>query len=416
VNVRFDSAPIHSSTKHSKQLNYYYRNREQINAKRRTKYKTTINSQINKKNIIEKSNDVFYHKNSSFSSVSKEDNNLKKSFLSFFDILNYAHTNLSPEREDIILIPMKTPYLFVLPEIVQRIVAFPQETFRNLGLYFNDKLSKHQLRHALQLLVNLKWILRRGKGSHFNELTLTNHETVYYPNPFLSIIWKSQQQWVFLLSEYARLKIDFFDLLNVPLIYALRSNQKFIKSEVKFHKYNRTSEWEHAFFQGEVDIEIYAENGDMYHTYLPINFHAASKIIGYDAKTKKRVTDPYGFPHHTLPLSWSLFDVIEGKLYSKKGRESRWAKEVGECEYIHFDNSIKILRYATLAQRILFEKPFEYALKKWNTKSCEYVEVSSFELLEKLFYYRFVENKRREELFDSLGLEHKSVTGRPKKT
>jgi hypothetical protein len=196
----------------------------------------------------------------------------------------------------------------------------------------------------------------------------------------------------------------------VPLIYALRSNQKFIKSEVKFHKYNRTSEWEHAFFEGYVNIKIYAENGDVYQTYLPVNFHASPKL---DWVNGYRVQDRYGFPHHTLPLKWVLFDVLEGRTYSKKGRETRRSKEVGECEYIHFDNSFKILHYVDKAQYLMFNKPFQNALKKWNTNACEYVEVSSFELLEKLFYYRFVENKRRKDLFEALGLKYKPISGRP---
>jgi len=52
---------------------------------------------------------------------------------------------------------------------------------------------------------------------------------------------------------------------------------------------------------------------------------------------------------------------------------------------------------------------------KNGNKECEYVEVSSFALLEKLFHMRFVENKRRKELFDRLGLTYKSISGRPKK-
>jgi hypothetical protein len=415
VNNEFspDFVSTHNSTKQSKQMKYYYRNREQINAKRRSKSKTAITSQKNKK--IEKSNDIFYHKYSSLTSVSKDDNNQKKTFLSFFDMLNYAQSHLIPERKDIIIIPMKTPYTFVLPEIVQYTTFLEQASFSdlehycNLELHCREKFSKHQLRHAMQLLVNLKWLIRRGK----------NDFAVYYPNPFIATLWKGNPQNAVLLAEFARLKVDFFQLLNVPLINALRSNQKIVKTEVTFHKYSmeEAKPWVRAWFEGFVNIKLYAENADEFQTYLPVNFHASNKIEWVKGRRKQ---NPYGFPHHTLPLSWKLFDIMEGRQYTKKGRESRWSKDVRDYEYIHFDNSFKILHYNLKteygrAQSLMFKKPFEYALKKWNTKNCEYVEVSSFELLEKLFHYRFVENKRCEQLFDCLGLEHKPVTGRPKK-
>lgn len=50
---------------------------------------------------------------------------------------------------------------------------------------------------------------------------------------------------------------------------------------------------------------------------------------------------------------------------------------------------------------------------KWNNNQCEYVEVRDFKTLEKLFYYRFVKNKRGKELFEALGLKYKPISGRP---
>jgi hypothetical protein len=64
-------------------------------------------------------------------------------------------------------------------------------------------------------------------------------------------------------------------------------------------------------------------------------------------------------------------------------------------------------------QTLAFKKPFKYALMKWNNNQCEYVEVGDFKTLEKLFYYRFVKNKRRKELFEALGLKYKPISGRP---
>jgi hypothetical protein len=46
---------------------------------------------------------------------------------------------------------------------------------------------------------------------------------------------------------------------------------------------------------------------------------------------------------------------------------------------------------------------------KWNNDQCEYVEVGDFKTLEKLFHYRFVENKRKQELFEALGLKYNQL-------
>jgi hypothetical protein len=246
--------------------------------------------------------------------------------------------------------------------------------------------------------------------------------TIYRPNPFLEVLRDTDYQYL-ILCFYAQLKIDFFDLLNVPLINSVSTGQKIINTEVKFYKFEqgRHASWVRAFFEGFVDIELHTENGDKYQTYLPVNLHAAAKISGYNPKSKKRIIDPYGLKHHTLPLKWSLFDIIESREYSRKGRKSRWDKNVSECRYIHFDNSFKILCYDQKTsygyqQYLIFGKPFEKFLKvKWSTETSEYIEVSDFTILERLFHERFVNQKRRTELFDALELKYVKKEGRPKK-
>jgi hypothetical protein len=52
----------------------------------------------------------------------------------------------------------------------------------------------------------------------------------------------------------------------------------------------------------------------------------------------------------------------------------------------------------------MFTKPFDIALKKWNNKDCQYIEFCNFETLQKLLIERFVNGKRRLELFNSLGV------------
>ena len=395
------------TVKPSKQLSYYYRHKEQINHKRRINYQLTKPQKLKNFNITKKSNDVNNIINSFVDSpITIVVNGQDRPVLTLFDLLDSALETLTSENSDTgHIVGMKTSF-FVLPEIVGYTTFRHGLSFGELELHFKDRVSKRQLKRAVQLLVNLKWLIRTGK----------NDLAVYYPNPFLSALFDQNPQWLN-LAEYARLKVDFFDLLNIPLINAMRSNQRIVKTEVTFHKYKLGSHglWIRAFFEGFVNITLHSENGRVYQTLLPVNLHASPKL---EWKNRKKGQNPYGFPHHTIPLKWLLFDVLEGRQYTKARRTSRWQKQTDlkELEYIHFDNSIKILHYVDTQQYLAFRKPFQYALKKWNTKSCEYVEVSSFAVLERLFYYRFVENKRRKELFEGLGLKFKPIGGRPKKT
>lgn len=63
----------------------------------------------------------------------------------------------------------------------------------------------------------------------------------------------------------------------------------------------------------------------------------------------------------------------------------------------------------------MFKKPFEKLLEDvWSTKECQYVEVSDFETLQRLFTLRFVDDKRRKDLFDALELKYSRKKGEPK--
>ena len=131
------------------------------------------------------------------------------------------------------------------------------------------------------------------------------------------------------------------------------------------------------------------------------------KSLGYNHEAKEPITNPFGFYHHTVPLRWQLFEVLESSEYAEKGRKSRWAKEVGQYTYVHFDNNFKIICYEKRKdacgnkvaygefQYLMFKKPFEKLLEDvWSTKDCQYVEVSDFGTLEKLFMERFVNDKK----------------------
>jgi hypothetical protein len=56
----------------------------------------------------------------------------------------------------------------------------------------------------------------------------------------------------------------------------------------------------------------------------------------------------------------------------------------------------------------MFKQPYEKAVKKWNSN--EYLEFCEFETVQKLFHARFVNGKRRLDLFKSLGLTRKKMS------
>ena len=52
------------------------------------------------------------------------------------------------------------------------------------------------------------------------------------------------------------------------------------------------------------------------------------------------------------------------------------------------------------------------SLKWWNGEGKEYVEFYSFDTLQRLFEVRFVEGKRKLDLFRTMGLTHKPLCTR----
>ena len=85
-----------------------------------------------------------------------------------------------------------------------------------------------------------------------------------------------------------------------------------------------------------------------------------------------------------------------------------------------FDNSFKIICYEKFRSAfgdycyLQFKKMFESMTEKfWSTKECEYLEVSDFETLQRLFTYRFVDGKRRSKLFDALGMYYTKTKKAP---
>jgi hypothetical protein len=101
-----------------------------------------------------------------------------------------------------------------------------------------------------------------------------------------------------------------------------------------------------------------------------------------------------------------------------KTQISLFCQEIFELFYLSFC-SIKrlfgITRLCTIKIFVAwFKHPFEKAIKKWD--DYEYVEVCQFETLQQLFHVRFVEGKRRLDLFKGLGLTHKKLSKQKPRT
>jgi hypothetical protein len=395
---------------------YYNRHSKRINKDRRKNYKLIkTNQKKNDKNKVKKLKPktifkpFFPSENSEICLSNLENKGLRyglvdkiKAIMGFNELLEFSSECLSKDECITNNSGTKPTSFFDRPEIVFYVADFKQRSYSEIEDHFKSKLSSKQVKRSLQLLVNLKWLVRENRADL----------TSYRVNPFLEALKDLDEQYL-TLCFYTKLEIDFFDLLNVPLINAVRSGKKIVNAKVEFDKFEMGShaQWVRAFFEGLVHLELHTETGT-YETYLPVNKHASSKIIGYDHTSKKPITSNQ-FYHHTIPLRWSLFDILESSEFGKN------------CTYIHFDNSFKIIAYQDnkkdaygYYQDLMFRKPFEkiFEIKKgcWSTENCQYIEVSDFETLQKLFTYRFVDEKRRSKLFDSLGISYKSKEHLPK--
>lgn len=258
-------------------------------------------------------------------------------------------------------------------------------------------VNKRTLRRKLNKLIELKWVIRIGKSKYGR----------YTINPFLEFLIKLDAQFWFLL-EFASSKIDLFDLLNIPLLNLLELRKKNPKTyqveRVKVFFYPSNKGYMKPIFCGVVQITLYLRNGAICSTILPINLHGQPTIVGYDKIDKKPIVEIHGIKHYCIPLKWSLFDVKETRFYSE------WSEQAQRTVFLHFDNSIKILYQPDYQVYVMFKKPFDKAIEKWNGE--QYIEFCEFETLRRLFESRFIKNKRRIDLFKELDLKLKLLTKR----
>jgi hypothetical protein len=215
--------------------------------------------------------------------------------------------------------------------------------------------------------------------------------------------------------EYARFKIDFFEIFNIPLKSALSHKIKTV--EIKHFPIREG--YFNPIFKGWVVITLVLEDGRKTFTILPYNVHAQSKIVG--RQQDKPVVNPCGLQHICLPLSWSIFDVNKPSYYGPKQRRSHHKGKLNKpLEYIHFDNSLSIMHQPKGLTYMLWEKEIhkmeEDSLRWWNGKGKEYVEFCSFDTLQRLFETRFVEGKRGLDIFHAMGLTHKKLSKQKPRT
>ncbi|WGM89558.1 MAG: hypothetical protein NUK63_00070 [Candidatus Bathyarchaeum tardum] len=391
----------------SKQLRYYYRHRkDRLEYQRRyyNQQKTANNNQQNNnENTIannEKSHMCKLICSDAPIDTKKAQN---KPILSVFDlvcaVLDYRKTG----KEDTLLYCAKTTLegkkkrrIRVDPQHTQimEIMGYCRRTdFMDLEVYAKD-IKKRKLKRILQSLVTKKWLVRQGRGNY----------AVYSLNPFLEFLLKKDVQFWCLL-DFASFKIDFFDLLNLPLVNFVKAKKLAKKIDIDYIETRIGTIT--SFFAGFVQIEFIMQNGKRFINYLPCNLHAQPLLKWqYTQSGKYRTTNYHGMRHYCLPISWKLFDIKECKYFKK------FDQQLGKTVYIHFDNSISLLCNEDKVISFIFVDYWKKALEKWQGYT--YLEFREFDTLKKLFNARFVKGKRREELIAELGLKLKRITGRPK--
>lgn len=440
-----------SNSTRSKQLTYYHKNKERINQKRRQKYKLLKLSRKQQTNLkkasksvnnrIKPSNDneaIFNKKYPETNDKNTElgaENGKKLLLLSLDDQLNLFEAIRATKNDNLHHTLVKTSYGkgktksrynpilgVIVKTVLERIwvhVGKLQDTIGKTSLEIvNDefdrylkkiegkKLAKPKLisprsfKRYIQKLVDLKWLLRIGKGQL----------TKVWINPFLLFLYESVSKKSVKFCNYASYGLDFFDVLNRPLLNMLQIDKQIKEVNLRYYDFRKEytvrmfiKEW----FEGVLTITFILEDGSEHLTALPVNLHGPQVYNGLD-KNGKQLYRLY--KHICIPLKWSIFDITEVKQFGKDGKKERI--------YLHFDNSFSLLvdkdKYGNFTAYYLnWVKYWENAKKKLD--GYEYLEFNDFSLVEYLFEARFVKQKRRDELIQELGLKLLPKGGRGKK-
>jgi len=326
----------------------------------------------------------------------KSQNNQELSLFNLVENLKCAtkqHVYNGIEKSQI----LKPRYGRIEPEMTKALIwigGSAGQGFSWLLRAFKGEITKKQLKRILAKLIKLKWIIRIDK--------------VYYLNPFLEALIRMKPAFR-IFFRIASLQVDFFDLLNYPLLKLIELRKKNTKAyrveriELKIRKFRRgeANIRCRAFFWGFCLIRLHlADNRGIVETILPINLH------GQYIFTKNRFEREL-LPHFTIPLKWKIFGVKEAQFVSG------WQDNLQKTLFIHFDNSIKVLAHPDMLIRLSLTRKFNKALEYWQ--NYEYVEVNDLRFLEEIFKARFIENKSGLKLFRRLGLTVKRLGGKKKK-
>jgi hypothetical protein len=251
-------------------------------------------------------------------------------------------------------------------------------------------IKRRTLRNYLRELQQLKWLRRHGRDYHLN--------------PFLYQLFWIDSQYTLIL-EYAPFKIDLFELLNLPLVNAL--NYKIVDVEINHFNDGGIADEKYyrEIFKEWAIITLKLEDGRKAETVLPINLHA-------------QPTKGSDLSHYCIPLPWKLFDIEKAAYYSTNFKRSHHKDADNKLNhFIHFDNSISV-HYLPTKQFYMLWQRNNYLRRKISIKywqNGEYLEFDNYDNLKRLFVERFVNGKRRLDLFNALGMTYKPNLRKPKK-
>ena len=292
----------------------------------------------------------------------------------------------------------------LVPAIGKSSKEMIQHLINELINKYQDKKQKQQfiktrtLRRYMQKLTDLHWVVRIGKGQLAS----------YWINPFLLALYEMAKDSAN-LCVYADFGIDFFDLLNLPLLNILNSKKTLKDVSVSFYSFRKdgtfnmfVKEW----FRGALFLNFILQDGTEKLTILPVNLHGQQVY----SKSENRKRKYRLYEHNCVPIKWQIFDIREVSYFSKKG--------IHEKIYLHFDTSFSLIADKDSSGKFTayyfnWIQKWEHAAKKFD--GYQYLEFNDFKLLEELFKARFVKQKREMQLIIELGLKVKHKGGRGKK-
>jgi hypothetical protein len=384
----------------SKQLAHYNKNKDRINDQRKIDY----HNKAGKTNNREKTKTPCPKNNNKNISIMEPERTPTKPFsriLNLENVLNlaveihkgnltkkaiiYRFGNLrNGKAKRIRKEPIYTEILEYIPESYSAAKLSTPNWKSETEIYEHfKKINPRTLRSKLVNLQKLHWIRRHGRDYHLN--------------PFLFQLFKIDENFLLML-EFASLKVDFFNVLNLPLIEA--SNSKITDTKIDYKEVS--DKYFNEIFKGKMLVTLTLEDGSKAQTLLPVNVHPQN---AYGEKVA----------HYCIPIDCGLFDLTDEPYFSTDYKRPHRKGAINENWNIHADKSITIpyMTKKTLHPRykIRFHQQKVTSIKHWQERT--YLETDHIEKLNILFNERFVNQKRGTELYSALDMTLKPKGGRP---